>query len=459
MVGIRGIGAAAVLAIGAGAACGQGIAAQWLTGSLSRPVYVTAAPGDTERIFVVERRGVGGVAGRAAIRIFNLETNTLEPEPFLTVEDVGTGFEQGLVCMAFDPGYATNGFFYIAYTEGQGGTSKVMRYQVSAADPNLADPTTPTEVITITEPFADHNVDWLGFGPDGYLYITKGDGGNPGMGDPEGRAQNLEVLHGKVLRIDVSTLPYTIPPDNPFATATLERPEIWAYGLRNPWRASFDRATGDFWLTDVGQTEWEEVNYQPAITTPPFAAVNYGWRCYEGPDPYNLTGCASASTMTFPIHAYDHSNNHCSVIGGYVYRGCAIPELRGKYIFAEWCTHEFWSFRYDGTAVTEMVDHTLDLRPASGPQPFSPQSFGEDAAGELYFVDSANNLFKIVPRCAANCDGSTETPVLNVADFTCYLQQFAAGDCWANCDDSTQEPVLNVADFTCFLQAFAAGCP
>jgi glucose/arabinose dehydrogenase len=277
--GLIGVAAAAGAASSVQA---QGVTSRWLTGSLSSPVYVTAAPGDHSRIFVLERRGHAGVQNRGAIRIYNLLTNTLEPTPFLTVNGVGVNFEQGLVCMAFDPNYASNGYFYITYTSGtEGGASKLVRYQVSAADPNVADPASAQEVMTIPEPYPDHNMDWIGFGPDGFLYITKGDGGNPGSGDPEGRAQNLMELHGKILRIDVSELPYTIPADNPFVGSTTAREEIWAYGVRNPWRGSFDRETGDFWFGDVGQTEYEEVNFLPAPSDPPHAVFNYGWRCYE----------------------------------------------------------------------------------------------------------------------------------------------------------------------------------
>jgi hypothetical protein len=316
------------------------------------------------------------------------------------------------------------------------------------------------------QPFKNHNAGWMGFGPDGFLYIPLGDGGSGG--DPGNRAQNIDLLLGKVLRIDPSgddfpadpNRNYRIPADNPFV-GVAGADEIWAYGLRNPWRSSFDRQTGDFWIGDVGQELWEEIDFQSGALTPPFTAANYGWRCYEGNAPYNTTGCAPQGTRTFPVHVYSSGtgSGNCSVTGGYVYRGCRIPQARGLYFFADFCSGRVWTFRYVNGQVTDLTLRNTELNPPGGPNISTVSSFGEDANGELYITSLSGNLFRLVPTCYANCDASTTPPTLNVADFTCFLQRFAASDCFANCDNSTTPPRLNVADFTCFLQQFAAGCP
>jgi glucose/arabinose dehydrogenase len=447
---------AAVSAALAGLAAGvTGAGAQSVTwvpyvNGLTRPLYVTAPPGDLNRLFIVEQRGSGGVSSQAYIRIFNIATGTLNATPFLAVTGLGVQSEQGLLGLAFDPNYDTNGYFYIDYVANVGnGVSHVDRYQVSASNPDVANPASATSVLTVTQPFVNHNGGWVNFGPDGYLYISFGDGGS--QGDPNGNGQNTNVLLGKILRINVATLPYTIPSTNPFFGSTTQRPEIWAYGLRNPWRPGFDRQTGDLWIADVGQDTWEEINFQPRPVDPPYPARDYGWHCYEANAAYNLTGCAAQSTMTFPIYAYHHNTDpNCSgsITGGFVYRGCAMPDLRGTYFFADYCQGFVASLRYVNGAVTEYTNRG-NLS--------AVMSFGEDALGELYMC-SGSTVYKIVPRCAVNCDSTTFAPYLNVADFTCYLQRFAAHDCYANCDGSTLDPVLNVADFTCFLQKFAAGC-
>jgi glucose/arabinose dehydrogenase len=446
----------------AGEAVAQGgyqhAAAVRIASGLSNPVFVTAPPGDFGRLFIVELRGSNGQAPRADIRILNLANNSINATPFLSLDPVGSGEEQGLLGLAFDPAYASNGYFYINYVVSQNQATRVARYRVMPGNPDIADASSATTVIEIPNTFDIHNGGWLGFGPDGYLYIARGDGGSGG--DPFNRAQSLDTLLGKVLRINVATLPYTVPPTNPFVGQPPRRPEIWAYGLRNPWRCSFDRQSGDLWIADVGQEQWEEVNFQPASGSPPYTARNYGWRCYEGNAPYNLSGCGGASSYTFPVLAYQHTivGNECAVMGGYVYRGCAIPALRGHYFFADLCAGKIWSFLYAGGQVTQLTDRTAELTPQNGPPPMAIYSFGEDAAGELYFM-GFGNLFKMVPRCYANCDASTQTPVLNVLDFNCFLNRFTAGDCYTNCDGSTMPPVLNVLDFSCFLNRFSQGCP
>jgi glucose/arabinose dehydrogenase len=460
----RAAGCAVLLAAACGAAQAQSLTSVRVASGLTRPVFVTAPPGDYDRLFIVEQRGSGGVSTRGDIRILDLTTEppTLLPTPFLSVTGLTTASEQGFLGMAFDPEYASTGRFYVHYT-ASGGTTTVARYQVSA-NPNIANAASAQVLLTTSQPASNHNGGWIGFGPDGYLYIAIGDGG--GSGDTANNSQRVNTLLGKILRIDVSgTGGYTIPPTNPFAGGG-GLPEIWAYGLRNPWRNSFDRVTGDLWIADVGQNRWEEINFQPAIGEPPYAAVNYGWRCYEGNAVFNLTPpaghppCPDPSELIFPVHVYPiQFLPECAVTGGYVYRGSAVPQERGTYFFADYCSAKIWSFRYEGGVVTGFRERTAELAPGGGLSITAVSSFGEDARGELYIVSLSGNIFKIVPRCWANCDGSTTAPILNIEDFVCFIDMFANGDPYANCDESTVPPALNVEDFVCFVSRFAAGCP
>lgn len=368
---------------------------------LARPLFVTHAPGDFSRIFVIEQRVGTGTTAR--IRIVTLPDHTLLATPFLTVSGVSTGDEQGLLGLAFHPNYASNGYFYINYTDS-GGTTRIVRYTVSA-DPNVADAASATAVLSISQPFANHNGGWMGFGPDGYLYISTGDGGS--ANDPGNRAQNKDLLLGKMLRIDVNgddfpgdnTKNYSNPPDNPFVGAA-GADEVWAYGLRNPWRPSFDRATGDLFIADVGQGTWEEIDFQPASSQ---GGENYGWRCMEGNHCTGQSGCTcdincGNALLVCPIYEYNHNADgfSCSVTGGYVYRGCAIPDLVGTYFFADYCSNRIKSFRYDGT-ISGLVDRTTELDPPGGATITSITSFGEDAFGELYICDRGGEVFKIIP--------------------------------------------------------------
>jgi Glucose / Sorbosone dehydrogenase len=258
----------------------------------------------------------------------------------------------------------------------------------------VADPASEFVIITIAQPYANHNGGMLAFGPnDGYLYIGMGDGG--GSNDQDGRAQDPGQLLGKMLRIDVDGgSPYAIPPSNPFAGPGLPLDEIWAIGTRNPWRWSFDRLTGDLFIGDVGQGQREELDFQPASSP---GGENYGWRCMEGFRCTGWSGCTcNDSSLTLPIFDYTHSDG-CSVIGGYVYRGCAVPDLQGTYFFADYCSARIWSFRYDGSAMTEFQERTTELDPSGSPSIGSITSFGEDGLGELYIVDQGGELFKIVP--------------------------------------------------------------
>ncbi|MBZ0172726.1 MAG: PQQ-dependent sugar dehydrogenase, partial [Phycisphaerales bacterium] len=332
----------------------------------------------------------------------------------------------------------------------------------------------------VDQPFSNHNGGWIGFGPDGYLYIGMGDGGS--ANDPGNRAQDItDQLLGKMLRLDVdgddfpgdATRNYAIPPSNPFVGVTGDD-EIWAYGLRNPWRNAFDRATGDFWMGDVGQNAIEEIDFQPANSN---GGENYGWRCYEGNNPFITGGCAPANTMVFPIHTYTHSSG-CSVSGGEVYRGCAIPELDGTYFFADYCTARVWSLKYDGVNVTDFEDRTFELAAGSG-----ISSFGLDAYGEMYICNLGGQVRRIVrtdgliedcdengvedacqiaagnpPACGCN-DADIAEPynVLDLQDVQAFIAGFLGQDPIA--DIAAPFGVWDLQDLQAFILAFNAGCP
>jgi len=340
-----------------------------LGSSFTRPVLVTNA-GD-ERLFVVEQRGV----------IWILQGGERLVEPFLDiraqVEDRGN--EQGLLGLAFHPDFAHNGAFYLDYT-GAGGATHIVRYGLST-DPNRADPASENLLLKIDQPYANHNGGVLAFGPDGYLYIGTGDGGS--AGDPQGNGQRLDTLLGKILRLDVDHGdPYAIPPDNPFAGGG-GRPEIWAYGLRNPWRIAFDPLTGDLYIGDVGQGSMEEVDFQPAGAP---GGENYGWNVREGTLAYS--GPAAAN-MIDPVAEYDHSQG-CSITGGVVIRDSRLPEWSGVYLYGDFCSGQVWGLRPDGHG-----DWQHARLWASG---FQISSFGVDAAGRVYLVDLNGSLQRLDPR-------------------------------------------------------------
>src|SRR5205823_2713418 len=282
------------------------------------------------------------------IRVFRQGTGQLADTPFVQVAGLSQGNEQGLLGLAFAPDYAQSGLFYVNFTDA-GGTTHVRRFRVSAANPDVADPATATTVLTVPQPFANHNGGWLGFGPrDGLLYVALGDGGSEG--DPRRLGQDRGQLLGKMLRIDVNrndfpgdpTRHYAIPPSNPFLPQAGVRPEIWAYGLRNPWRNSFDRLTGDLWIGDVGQDEREEVNFQPAAST---GGENYGWRLREGTRNTGLDPIPPQARLTDPVVEYTHDEGS-GVVGGYVYRGSAVPGLAGTYFLAD-ISGPVWTLRFD----------------------------------------------------------------------------------------------------------------
>ncbi|MCH9649993.1 MAG: PQQ-dependent sugar dehydrogenase [Deltaproteobacteria bacterium] len=337
-----------------------------LTGAIA-----LANAGD-QRMFVIQQTG--------EIRIWD-GSSTLST-PFL---DLGglliPGGEQGLLGLAFHPDYGQNGFFYVNYTDTEGDTV-VARYSVSAGDPNVADSASAQAILAFDQTFTNHNGGDLHFGPDGYLYISSGDGGGPAS-----NSQTLSNLLGKLLRIDVDNddFPadpdrnYAIPGDNPFVGVPSAMEEIWSLGLRNPWRISFDRQTGDLFIGDVGEGAWEEISFQPSTST---GGENYGWPCYEGPDPFDTTGCDPPGSYVFPIDSLPHDvppNNNCSVIAGRSYRGQAYPALRGWFFYTDWCTGILWGARPDGTGGWE----THNLLTLSG---FTYTGFGEDNQGEIFIA-------------------------------------------------------------------------
>ncbi|MCB0756901.1 MAG: PQQ-dependent sugar dehydrogenase [Flavobacteriales bacterium] len=352
----------------------------WATG-LTKPLWVAHA--DDERLFVVQRQGT--------IKIIADSMQVL-PTPFLDITSQvnSTQGEQGLLGLAFDPGYADNGYFYVNYINGSGnGTSRISRFSVSV-DPNVADPASEVILYTVQQPYGNHNGGCLQFGPDGYLYFGFGDGGSGN--DPDGNGQNLSTALGSMIRIDVSqhNSTYAIPPDNPFVGTQDTLPEIWATGLRNPWRYSFDRPTGDLWIGHVGQNAWEEVDFWPAGDN---SGPNFGWRCREGlvPTPgVSQTGCAASAPFVDPVAVFDHgTQDWCSVIGGYVYRGSRYPHLQGKYIFTDYCSGDFISFGENYALDTLLMTTN-----------FGNAAIGEDLAGELYVVDHDNGTVKkIVDAC------------------------------------------------------------
>ncbi len=330
-----------------------------VAGGFSQPLLVTHAGDGSGRLFVVERGGL--------IRI--VRNGAVDPQPFLDVSTrVRTrGTEQGLLGLAFPPDYATRGHFYVNYTDKSGGDTRVARYRIGA-DPDVADPASAHVLLRQSQPYANHNGGHLAFGPDGYLYIGLGDGGSGG--DPQNNAQNPRTLLGKLLRIDVESGadPYAIPPDNPFGN------EIWALGLRNPWRFSFDRAAGDLYIADVGQNAYEEVNFQPADSR---GGQNYGWNVMEGMHCYKGAGC-DRTGLTAPVAEYANGSGNCSITGGYVYRGAQYPSLQGVYVYGDFCSGRLWGLRRgaSGWENAHLLDSGLRL-----------SSFGEDESGNLYLVD------------------------------------------------------------------------
>jgi glucose/arabinose dehydrogenase len=351
------------------------LALRQVASGLDNPVFLAAPPGDT-RQFIVERAG----------RIRILEDGSLGSAPFLDISArVATGGEGGLLSLAFDPQYASNGYFYVYFTDPQ--QNIVVERYSAASNPNLADPTSALAIIRIVHPlYLNHFGGLVAFGPDGYLYLGTGDGG--GSGDPQGNAQNLSALLGKMLRLDVSAAragqPYTIPPSNPFAAQPGRRAEIWAYGLRNPWRFAFDGA--QLYIADVGEGRREEVDIAAATQ----GGLNYGWNTMEGSLCFGAASC-DRTGLTLPAFEYDHgtpSANGCSITGGYVYRGSALPELAGRYFYSDYCGGFLKSFHATEAGIIEQRDWGISNIGAV-------VSFGRDGQGELYVIAASGRIYKI----------------------------------------------------------------
>jgi len=337
------------------------------------PVGIENAGDGTGRLFIIEQAG----------RIRLVKDGALAATPFLDISNkVASGGERGLLGLAFPPGFGSKQYFYVNYTD-LSGTTVVARYAVSATDPDRADPSSEEILLTISQPFSNHNGGQLAFGPDGYLYIGSGDGGS--AGDPLGNGQSTDTLLGKILRIDTESggAPYDVPASNPFVGVPGARPEIWALGLRNPWRFSFDRSSGALWIADVGQSSREEVNFEP----PGFGGGrNYGWNRYEGSLPYPIGSTPTPTTgLTFPVFEYDRTAGR-SITGGYVYRGPTQTGLSGLYLFADYVLGKFWALDPADNS-TQMVVDTAML----------PSSFGQDEAGELYVADhGTGTIFQLL---------------------------------------------------------------
>lgn len=334
---------------------------QVLTG-LNQPVHVTGAGDGSGRLFAVEKAG----------RILILRGGQLDSTPFLDIRGlVGSrGSEQGLLSVAFHPRYAETGWLYVNYTNREGHTV-VARYSVSQ-DANRADPASAAVLLEVRQPAPNHNGGYLLFGPDGYLYIGLGDGG--GRADQFRNAQNMQVLLGKMLRVDVdAAFPYGVPADNPFVGVADARAEIWAYGLRNPWRYAFDRVTGDLFIADVGQDRYEEVHLQPSGA----GGQNYGWPAMEGAHCFPETVQCDRSGLDLPVAEYSHELG-CSITGGPVYRGRAYPEAQGVYLYGDFCSGRIWALHQTADGAWSTTQMLQDRRSIS--------SFGEDDEGEVYVV-------------------------------------------------------------------------
>jgi len=339
---------------------------------LSQPVYVTSPAGDA-RLFVVEQTG----------RIRIVQNGAVLAAPFLDVTSkITSGGERGLLSVAFHPSYAQNGFFYVYYTDRNGDT-RVERYH-AAAGSNTADAASGQLVLSVAQPYANHNGGLLMFGPGGKLFVGLGDGGSGG--DPQGNGQNPAALLGKILRLDVDAAqPYAIPADNPFAGQAGKRGEIWITGVRNPWRYAFDREAGLLYVADVGQGQWEEIDVLPAGQ----GGQNLGWNLMEGMHCYGTGSCVQQG-LTLPVAEYSHDDGSCSVTGGFVYRGSAIPAVRGHYFYSDYCKGWLRSFRWTGSAVADA--HQWDVGDIG-----NVTSFGEDASREMYVTTSAGRVLKLAP--------------------------------------------------------------
>lgn len=417
-------------ALGAGAQA-QSITSTQVISGLSRPIALTYAPGLFNRVFVAEQRGLP-VSSSARLRMYDLNPATgalTFVSDYLTITNVSTGNEQGFLGVAFHPQYLTNGKLYVHFSNGLSAGATTVREYIANGTPATATTASPSAqdvIFTVAQPFTNHNGGWLSFGPDGYLYLALGDGGS--ANDPGGRAQNTFNLLGKILRFDIdgddfpadTARDYRIPPTNPFASGASGAPEVYSFGIRNPWRNDIDPVTGDLYVADVGQNAWEEVNVLPLAAA---NGDNFGWRCLEADV---LTGLCTPPPGTQPILLkYGHSSavaptflTGCSLTGGMVYRGCAIPGLEGTYFFAEYCSNWIWSVKANAATntFTDSTNRTSALVTAGVG---SITSFGRDAYGELYIISQGGNIHKIVRNggtAPADCNGNARPDCQEILD-------------------------------------------
>ena len=357
---------------------------------LIAPVCISNA-GDS-RLFVIDQHGLIVIVD---------STGNISPQPFLDISTrVTYGGERGLLGIAFHPHYKTNGYFYVNYI-GTGDSTHISRFRVNASNPEIADPSTELKMMTIYQPFVNHKGGNLCFGPDGYLYIGLGDGGSGG--DPGNRAQNPMEYLGKMLRIDVNNGdPYSVPRTNPFYNSTTARKEIWALGLRNPWRFSFDRLTGELWIGDVGQNTFEEIDFQPSNST---GAENYGWRCYEGNAVYDTTGCTTTSDYVIPVITYPHVPQ-CAVTGGYIDRSSTTSPTYGYYFYADYCSDNIWTLH---KAAGNWEVQNVGQFPGNN---FS--TFGEDAAGQIYVAGLTSGTIYRITNTPTGVPGQNESAAVKV---------------------------------------------
>lgn len=518
--------------------------AQLVQSGFNLPTFVTSAPGDYSRMFVLEKAGLIKIMDMTSPAYTTLATPFLDLTALVNTPSGTTAQqvseERGLLGLAFHPQFQSNGKFYVYYSSktisglpsGYTFYNTIVEYVVrpsgsTTPDPTLnqADPASARVVLRILKPQTNHNGGWMSFGPDGYLYVSTGDGGNggdtgAGHNAAIGNAQDTGVLLGKILRLDInsvgpapqgplwtgtnaastlddSVVAYGIPPDNPTLPVVTNgtspaRREIWAYGLRNPWRNSFDRLTGDLWIADVGQDSWEELDFQPALTASNLAQVagrNYGWRCFEGTVSYSTNNGACPATyntppLTSPIGVYSHGQggtqpplafpttiSGIAVTGGYVYRGCRVPELYGRYLFTDYNTSNpsrIYSTTLVGGVAATPVQHNVfngstavtPNVPAANPAGVSVVSFGEDAYGEVYIVNqSSGRIFKLVTDTGgvplANVDYNRNGQV-DLLDIFNFLNKWFSADPLA---DFNRVNGVELLDIFAFLQAWFAGCP
>lgn len=462
---------------------------------VSEPIFVTAPRGDTTRLYVAEQVGPPSDPFTSTISVYSMPCYQYIG-PFVSIPGVVSGGETGLLGMAFHPQYAANGKVYIYYTgiqnDGQTIEDRVVMFQRDPANPDRL--LTPgTTILAVIDPEFGHNAGWMDFGPDGYLYVAIGDGGHmndegPGHIEPTGNAQNLTTPLGKILRLDVDGTNgpnglYGIPPTNPFAQTSdpSVRKEIWAYGVRNPWRCDIDPLTGDLYIADVGQNDWEELNIQPADVNGSQGGRNYGWRCYEADMPFNSNGgtCAPFGQGNVePLLKYGHfwfppvepvNRSGCSITGGLVYRGSEIPLLQGTYFFADFCFNWVYSIRADAasntfTGGTDRTDELIKPTELS-----NIVSFGRDGAGEMYIVArggiSGPAVWKIVaagslPPLGCVCPGDFNNDRLrDTQDLIKLLSTFGNGVTLGTNGDTNGNGFVDTTDLTLLLVAFGRACP